>query len=350
MSIEKRNKGRDPASFLNDSPISRLVKKFIEMPETEYARNVVIPSLEAEGYERIDFHHGPTEIGKDLIFCRPMGYGKKELVVAVIKSDRLSKSASDMSGFPVFRVQLQQALENEVISWDGSKRRPDRVIVIFADDPSADIISSNPGGFQNCTQNGVQFILGSEIASSLIELRSDIAEQILETKLDAKKFFDSHPTNLPLLHALHENELIDIQTIFTDLDAAIGTMTIAKALSLKLAAKSEVILIEEDSWPDVSKILKAMENLFGKFLLSSIDDSERKFNNTNKRAKSEANKNILISINKAVEDIKSWAFVVHQEISKHLQAVTHDLEQNNQLDDLISGLISNTNYALLIGS
>jgi len=278
MSIEKRNKGRDPASSLNDSLISRLVQKFIEMPETEYARNVVIPSLEAEGYEHIDFHHGPTEIGKDLIFSRTMGYGKKELVVAVIKSDRLSKSSSDMSGFPVFRVQLQQALENEVISWDGSKRKPDRVIVIFADDPSADIISSNPGGFQDCTQKGVQFILGNEIASSLIKHRTDIAEQILETKLDATAFFNSHPTNLPLLHALHENELIDIQTIFTDLDAAIGTMTIAKALSLRLSAKSKVILIEEDSWSDISKAIQAMENLFGKFLLSSLEDSERRFN------------------------------------------------------------------------
>ena len=307
MSNKKKNKGRDPAALLNDSLPTRLVQKFLEMPETDYARNVVIPSLEAEGYERIDFHHGTTEVGKDLIFSKTMGYGRKLLVVAVIKSDRLSKSSSDVSGFPVVRVQLQQALDNEVTSWDRTKRCPDRVIVIFADDPSSDIISSNLGGFQDCITRGVEFISGSEIACSLLTHRKDIAEQLLESKLDATAFFHSHPTNLPLLHALHNSELIDIKKIFTDLDATVGTTTIAKALSLRLSAKSIPVLVTEDAWPGVSKTIREMELVFGKFLLESLEDSERKFNIINKRAKSNANQKILSEICNGAKSIQRWA-------------------------------------------
>jgi hypothetical protein len=347
MSSEKKNKERDPVALLNDSPTSRLVQKFLEMPETDYARNVVIPSLEAEGYERIDFHHGPTEVGKDLIFSKTMGYGRKLLVVAVIKSDRLSKSSSDASGFPVIRIQLQQALDNEVTSWDGTKRRPDRVIVIFADDPSSDIISSNPGGFQDCTARGVEFISGSEIACSLLHHRKDIAEQILETKLDATAFFNSHPTNLPLLHALHNNELVDIQTIFTDLDAAVGSTTIAKVLSLRLSAKSKFVLVAEDVWSDVSKTIREMEAVFGNFLLESLDDAENKFRPINKRANSKANKNRLTAIEKVAGDIQRWASAVRQEIDQYSVALSTELRKHAQLNSIDNKLISDVNDVLI---
>jgi len=166
MSNEKKNKGRDPAARINDSPASRLVQKFLEMAEVDFVRNVVVPVLEAEGYERIDFHHGATEVGKDLIFSKDKGFGKKSLVAAVVKSDRLTKSSSGASGLPVILVQVDQAKRNEVISWDGTKQRPDKVLVILADDPSHDVINSNPGGFQDRLTDGVEFILGTDISVS----------------------------------------------------------------------------------------------------------------------------------------------------------------------------------------
>ena len=106
MSTEKKNKGRNPAARANDSPVSRLVQKFLEMQETDYTRSVVIPVLEAEGFRPVDFHHGNTEIGKDLIFFRDKGFGKRALVVAVVKTDKLSKTSSDPAGFPVVLVQV----------------------------------------------------------------------------------------------------------------------------------------------------------------------------------------------------------------------------------------------------
>ncbi len=311
MSNEKKNRGRDPAAQANDSPVSRLVRKFLEMKETDYVRIVVIPVLEAEGFKHIDFHHGSTEVGKDLIFSRNRGFGKESLVVAVVKSDRLSKSSSDTSGLSVILVQVDQAKRNEVLSWDGTKRRPDEVLVILADDPSHDVINSNPGGFQDRIIEGVQFILGTDIATSLLKFRKDIAEQILESKLDTSAFLEKHPTNLPLLHALHSNELVDIQSIFTDLDAAVGTTTIAQALSLRPSGVNRVV-VADPVWTSVSHAINEMEKVLGTVLAEPLAAVEKNYLVVNQKAKSPANVKTWDALDGNAGDIQNWITAIRQ--------------------------------------
>lgn len=328
MSIEKKNRGRDPAARANDSPVTRLVQKFLEMKETDYVRNVVIPVLEAEGFERIDFHHGSTEVGKDLIFSRNRGFGKKSLVVAVVKSDRLSKSSSDTSGFSVILVQVDQAKRNEVLSWDGTKRRPDEVLVILADDPSHDVISSNPGGFQDRISEGVQFILGTDIATSLLEFRKDIAEQILESKLDTSAFLEKHPTNLPLLRALHSNELVDIQSIFTDLDAAVGTTTIAHALSLRPSGVNRIV-VADHVWSSVSHAIYEMEKVLGTVLAEPLAAVEKNYLVVNQKAKSPANVKTWAALDGKAGDIQNWITAIRQVLEGRHTALSAALKESS---------------------
>lgn len=322
MSSEKKNKGRPSEAIENDSPTSRLVQKFLEMIEVDYVRNAVIPALEAEGFERIDFHHGTTEVGKDLIFSKDEGFGKKALVVAVVKPDRLSKSSSDTSGLPVVLVQVDQAKRNEVVSWDGTKKRPDKVLVIFADDPSHDLISANPGGFQDRNADGVKFILGSDIATSLLKHRRDIAEQILESKLDTSVFLEKNPTNLPLLHALHGNQLVNLQSIFTDLDAAVGSTTILHAMSLRPSGISD-ISIPKSEWLSVSAAIREMENNIGTILNEPLDAVENKYIETHKKTNSPENKAIWDGLAETIESIKNWIAALCQDIDERKIAIDY---------------------------
>lgn len=322
MSNEKKNKGRPSEAIGNDSPTSRLVQKFLEMIEVDYVRIAVIPALEAEGFERIDFHHGTTEVGKDLIFSKDKGFGKKALIVAVVKPDRLSKSSSDASGLPVVLVQVDQAKRNEVISWDGTKKRPDKVLVIFADDPSHDLISSNPGGFQDRNADGVEFILGSDIATSLLKHRRDIAEQILESKLDTSVFLENNPTNLPLLHALHSNELVNLQSIFTDLDAAVGSTTISHAMSLRPSGTSD-ILVPKSAWSSVSAAIREMENIIGTILTEPLDVVESNYIETHKKTNSPENKAIWDGLVETTESTKNWIAALCQDIDERKIAIDY---------------------------
>jgi hypothetical protein len=274
MSIRKKNAGRDEEAKLADDVTTRLVQKFFDMLETDYVRNVVIPVLEAEGFERIDFHHGPNEQGKDLVFFKPTSFDERELMVAVVKCDVLTKSASDKNGFPLILVQIQQAIKNEVRCWDGSSRLPDNVFLILADDPSHDVITSNPGFFRDLKQAGVRVVTGSAVARSLIKHRRDIAEQILQSTLDTSQFLRDNPTNIPLLSALSSSELVDIESIFTDLDASIGATTVSQALHLRSTSTTE-FEIELSDWESVKSAIRRLENCIGSFLLVQISELER---------------------------------------------------------------------------
>jgi hypothetical protein len=332
MSTEKKNKGRNPAALANDSPVSRLVQKFLEMQETDYTRSVVIPVLEAEGFRPVDFHHGNTEIGKDLIFFRDKGFGKRALVVAVVKTDKLSKTSSDPAGFPVVLVQVMQAARNEVLSWDGTRKRPDEVLVILADDPSHDILTSSPDHFRECLASGVTFIHGSEVAQRLLEGRPDIAEQILQSTLDATKFLRSHPTNIPLLHALNSNEPVDVERIFTELDAGVGATTISAALLLAPSLDSQRVAVSEASWTAVSSAIRQMEALLGPVLLVSLVDLERDFATRNEKAKSQHNKEVRQRLEDFATDVGDWLVTVNRTLATRSSALNDAFSKMQKRD------------------
>lgn len=333
MSTAKKNQGRNPAALANDSPTSRLVQKFLEMKETDYTRSVVIPVLEAEGFQPVDFHHGATEIGKDLIFFRNKGFGRRALVVAVVKTDKLSKTSSDPAGFPVVLVQVMQAAKNKVLSWDGTQKCPDEVLVILADDPSHDILTSSPDHFRECLEHGVTFIHGTEVAQRLLQSRRDIAEQILQSTLDATKFLRDNPTNIPLLHALNSTETVDVERIFTELDAAVGATTISGALLLTPSLESQRVAVSEASWMAVSSAIRQMEALLGPVLLVSLVDLERDFATRNAKAKSQHNKEVRQRLGDFAADVGDWKERVNQTLTAYSNALNEVFSTIEKRDD-----------------
>lgn len=325
MSSAKKDKGRDPAALTNDTPTTRLVRKFLEMKETDYARGVVIPLLEAEGFHRIDFHHGPTEVGKDLIFYRDKGFGDRSLVVAVVKTDRMSKSASDSSGFPVVLIQATQALSNEVLGWDGQRRHPDELLVILADDPSHDILSSSPDMFRTLLSRGVTFIPGSKVAERLLKLRHDVAENLLQSKLDATDFLRAHPTNLPLLSALNSNEAVDVETIFSELDAAVGKTSVSDVLLFEAPSHKLRVSIREESWPVASGAVRRLEEQVGQVLDEPIPEHEKAYAKLNAQANSKSNKELRQRFLAGVTELSKWAGVASQEFRSRAIALGESL-------------------------
>jgi len=325
MSHAKKNKSRDPEAQKFDPPENRLVTKFLEMDEVDYSKNVVIPVLEAEGYEKIDFHHGQSEIGKDLIFYRDAGLSRRQLVVAVIKPDRLSKASSGKDGFPVLLVQIDQACSNEVLSWDGTKRKPDEVLVILADDPSHDLLTSNPGGYIERIQKGASIIHGSTIAELLIKHRPEIAEQILQSELDATKYLCSHPTNIPLLHALNTNETVKIESIFTNLDASVGSTSVLDALRISPNPTISYICVHERSWEHVATAFTELELVLGRVLKQDLNKSKQELIKLNTKANSEKNKALLAKISAFFRSVTDWTISSSAAYDAHIYSINTEL-------------------------
>ena len=338
MSSEKKNKGRDPASYDSDALTTRLVLRFNEMDEVSYVRNIVIPVLEAENYQRVDFHHGPTEIGKDLIFIEKRPFNREGLVVAVVKVGKLSKSASDSNGFPVLVVQIDQARKNSVSTWDGKSKKPDKVLVILADDPSADVLSSHLEGYRDLISSGVEFICGSDIAESLLQNRPEIAEQILETKLDAAAFLAANPTNLPILRALQSPEAVDIADIFTDLDASVGRATIRSALAMNAVGDLQ-LSIEEDGWDRVSNTIRLTEAAIGNFIQGDLASIAAEYQTQVNRSLQKRSVEYRNSITRFASEFPSWLTSTLTDIDARVAALglptLTDLAEPSDVDVLI---------------
>jgi hypothetical protein len=149
---------------------------------------------------------------------------------------------------------------------------------------------------------------GSDIAKSLIKNRRDIAEQLLQSKLDTVRFLSAQSTNLPLIHALNIEGRINIETIFTDLDAAIGDATIGRASSLRVSGLAD-FEIEDSSWVEIKRIVRVAEQCLGSILVKPISEIEISHANDVKEATM-----LWTDIERDLSDVRDFAALAKLEI------------------------------------
>lgn len=231
MAEKKRRKSDIRGSSPNDDLCAQLVAKFCELTEDTFTITVVIPVLQAEGFQFIDYTHGQRERGKDLVFWKPGEFGSKELLVAQIKMCSLTSSASDENGLPVVVTQLRQALHSKVVSWDGIERKPTKVFCITAAATPVTTTESDES-YAETTRLGGRIVSGSEIAASLLTNRRDIAQSLLHGVIDVSIQMEKCPTNRPLSLALGVRESRRISNYFAELDATVGGFSLRELLRL----------------------------------------------------------------------------------------------------------------------
>ncbi len=151
----------------------------------------------------------------------------------------------------------------------------------------------------------------------MLKNRKDIAEQILESKLDVEKYLKGSPTNLPLLRALHSNELLDVRTIFTDLDASVGETTITQALSLRPSGVCDVGVFERE-WTVVLLTVKKLEDIIGNILAVPLETTAENYKIAKERSEQPDNVKLRITINNNIKELCAW-----------LQSITTDLTGYN---------------------
>ena len=79
------------------------------LKERELCELVIIPLLEAMGYEQIRYTHGPLEMGKDIVFSRADPLEAQITCAAVVKISRISGSVSSSDSAREIWHQVRQA-------------------------------------------------------------------------------------------------------------------------------------------------------------------------------------------------------------------------------------------------
>lgn len=222
------NRGLSP----NDDPSAQLVARFAALTEEAFTTTVVIPVLQAEGFCFIDFTHGSSERGRDLVFWRSAEFDSKELLVAQVKMEPMHTSVRDGDGFPNVVSQLRQALYQKVVSWDGVERKPNKVFAITASATPVTVTESD-ASYTETTLLGGRVVTGSEIAASLLARRPDIARSLLHG-MDLSTQLEKCPTNRPLSLALGLKESRSVSEYFAELDATVGGLSLRELMRLNV--------------------------------------------------------------------------------------------------------------------
>jgi len=102
-----------------DYQTKKLLSRLQEIPEQELTSNLLIPLFHALRYERVDYHGGQNEGGKDIICWGKDEFDDIELAVAQVKKYKPTARAADKKSFGGIVTQLQQAAEKKVPHLDG---------------------------------------------------------------------------------------------------------------------------------------------------------------------------------------------------------------------------------------
>lgn len=102
---------------MNKSDI--LFKSIQEMREDDFSKEVLVPLLYRMGYQFVDFHGGPYELGKDIIANKENEFGQLE--VTVIQSKKLkaekTSASSKFFGDIVHQLRLCKTKKNRLHRW-----------------------------------------------------------------------------------------------------------------------------------------------------------------------------------------------------------------------------------------
>ena len=139
--------------------------KLAMMKEKELQRHVLVPLLEACGFNDVEVHQGTTEVGKDLVMWRSGDLGERLNYAVVVKAKPISGKAAGKSSAVEVRFQIEQAFSSE---WYDSKttqvQRADRCFVVCSKEIKKEAISAIQGVLSaNNLDKITRFIDGDEL-------------------------------------------------------------------------------------------------------------------------------------------------------------------------------------------
>jgi signal transduction histidine kinase len=137
------------------------------MSERELTTKVLKPLLYSLGYDKVDYHGGSYEEGKDLICWKRDELDQVELCVAQVKKVRPSAAASDSQNFSEIVNQLQPATEKRVPYVDGQEYLPSIVYFITPFQVDTRALRTRFEAYSSLRQHGVKIIDGPLLAQLL---------------------------------------------------------------------------------------------------------------------------------------------------------------------------------------
>lgn len=242
----------------SDPTTEETLNRLQRLSEQSLTVRVVVPLLEALGFEGVENRHGVLERGKDILAWRRDEFGDTQVTVISVKKSKISGRASDRSHLSSVCNQLLQCVDEPIRMKDGTERRASSVWFISPYPLSSTALELSFGTYSKALNNRVKVIDGPmllrAIKGSCPELLGVLGDRLTSYMERVKR-------EIPLLleaPALRLGSPIPLERFFVELSCRfVGLRTRIDLLNIDgresidlsgLSARSIEDLIQMDSY------------------------------------------------------------------------------------------------------
>jgi len=242
------------------------------LSEKDLVENVLIPVFKAIGFNAVEDHGGPDELGKDLICWRMDELGDTEVAVAQVKLYKPSRKAADKRSFSEIVTQLSQASETPIPCRDGQSYLPRTVYFITPFLLDTRVLLSRFNRFSSLRSRGIKIIDGHKLCQLIPIHCSSLLAFLCGDEFLMDKAIDSQLNNEILLEALSFPHGRPIESFYTDIDLSVGKRSVRQFLFGQVGIQEQYLELDEKHWVYLKQLSQKAEKVFRTRLFTEMPD------------------------------------------------------------------------------
>ena len=241
------------------------LKTIQSMKEIPFTNQILRPLFSQLGYERVDFHHGVGELGRDLILTKQRPLIGTEITVVQVKMFAFTISSRKKNSFADLISQLEVASETPVLLPEGIKRIPHYVFFVTPFIIPTRVLESRPEFVRISEKTRFQIIDGSLIARLIEKELPRIFSEIVGPVELAKKATNRYDGRKPLMVSIRSNRNMDFSEYYCDLEFTPGRdeSHFFFDLSGNLPASPISPAISETEWDKLEQLISQISKPLG---------------------------------------------------------------------------------------
>lgn len=280
--------------------------------EDDFTKEILVPLFKAMNYDRVEFHGGPSERGRDLIATAILPPPKRNEYVVYVQAKKLNKKKM-LSQIELSRLcrQLKQAKSKGFTRGDGEKVKPDHVYMAtphkitqrFIEDLEDELFDADYKGWLEL-YDCVRILKDiEEFCPELLDKLEPFEEKIWNDK--SEKNTDRNQELLGALCSVRDS--IDISKFYSDLSFFVGSIDSRVLVTYKAqVTKLHLRLTNKEQWKRIKLERNKIKDLVGLDIFKeNIQLIEEKYEIHHDQFISKENKNNQASYESSLEHLSS---------------------------------------------
>lgn len=313
----------------------------ISLKEDDFTSIILKPLFESMGYDRVDFHGGANEKGKDLIAQYHIP-PRREKRITFVQSKKVGNIQNAKTGAKLSELlhQLRQCCTDKLFTIDGVALAADDVYLACPEKISTRLVEKIYAEIAY-SKDKIRIYDGPQIIEDIKIYKPELLEKLTTIKDKLTTTCNNELINSELLNALKCNNNPTLDNFYSDLSFFVGSIDSNHLLHMDIESINEKISIHKDDWIQAKKDINYLQLQYGLTInLDDISKIENIYHGHRDKYESEANKRNIDRFNELNTEIND----IDNCIKNSLDAINALLQQpqqttKNNIDDKTKAII-----------